>query len=312
MAGIERRDNTVARLSGRRAQLLLAGAFVLAVALVGLTIVFSANSYTETLSEQDNSVQRGGNALAVRESVTVNLGDILARVNRGDVPSSTRSDQFQDNVTVYANATNDYHARNGRLVNVSADSITLDSGARIEQDSVRNFRDPSMTNSDWYPVPTDSRVRNMRFNFTNLPSSTGSPPFVVQFNVSGNNDWKLLFSEASGNAELTVDEVGGSFEATCRRPFDPTTSTWAKVNVSEATFNGEFCPALAGLDPAGDYRVRFENGTIPNGRYSMLTSLGTGTVPSSVEVIYSAEVPFRYYSSTIAYERELRIAPGEI
>ena len=114
-----------------RGQLLLAGAFVLAVALIGLTLVLTSGGYTTTLASQDNAVERGTDAVTVRESVVSDLDHHLERANSKYGSLSDRESAFRAVVPAVGSGVRNQSAQRGRLVELS-DSAFENGGKCIE------------------------------------------------------------------------------------------------------------------------------------------------------------------------------------
>jgi len=146
-----------------------------------------------------------------------------------------------------------------------------------------------------------------------------------------------LFDEDDGYAtpqeevDITTTNPAGE-SATCTRVVPMTDDSNLTVDVTAGTANGEVCPALNRLQATGaplwlgagtdtPYDVEFTNGGPFNGTYSMVVA-GTAngfTLESGVssdepyhtDAIYAVTLGYGYHASAVAYDTEVRVAPGE-
>jgi hypothetical protein len=302
--------------SSDRAQLLLAGAFVLAAALIGLTLVLTASNYTATLASGDNAVASGSDAVTIRDAVETDLGRYLDRVNEKYGANPLRRTEFTSVLRDFRGHVQGAHARHGQLVNVSlAPGTAFVAGKRVSQSTAGQFDDPTdSTDGDWAltgTVSSSSLVRNATLVLTDVTASA-SDEFRLVLSEGGAGDrWEVTVHEDTGG---TTEWVLGSTSSgrECRRPASNAPLT---VDFTAATFGGEHCPALeppAGLD--SEVVVRFENGNGVRGKYwFVFDPTGSFTSPAATEdVLYAANVAFVYQSATVSYAETLRIAPEEL
>ena len=302
-----------------RGQLLLAGAFVLAVALIGLTLVLTSGGYTTTLASQDNAVERGADAITVRESVVSDLGHHLERANSKYGSLSDRESAFRAVVPAVGSGVRNQSAQRGRLVELSdSGSVATDDGFRIEQTADDDFDRFSAAGALERTLASDVRARNVTFVFSEVPSGS---PFTIEFDVSGSADsWFVELIESGSGFDVTVRDSAGSYSQTCTRPGKSDDMT---VDISTATVDGRHCPALEAIDTdSRRYDVVFDGNrddtsgrfrvTVDDLQVSRETTYIAQPNIDPVEVVYSARVPFRYHSASVDYRTDLRIAPGEI
>lgn len=311
-----------------RGQLLLAGAFVLAIALIGLTLVLTSGGYTTTLAGQDNAVNRGTDAITVREAVLSDLDRYLRSANSeyadllSDPPTAPNPEpKFKNVIPELADRYRDQYGRHGRLVEVEAPSSSkIEHGYRVAQPDGESFQDLEASESDADNVvslASDARVRNVTFIFESVPPA--SNPFQIEFvTPSGSENWQVAVFQSGGGWDVTVTSTGG-YSATCTR--SGTTDDMA-VDLSAATIDGDPCPALEGVAPSTHtYDVRLMGELNVDGRFWVtVDDLNAGkrsqyrtySNTEIADVIYSAKVPFRYESSSVSYRTDLRTAPGEI
>lgn len=290
-----------------RGQLLLAGAFVLAVALVGLTLVLTSGGYTTTLAGQDNAVDRGTDALTVREAVLSDLDRYLRRANSEyDFPvTPTPETKFRAVLPALADGYRDQYGRHGRLVDLGTPA-TLELGHEIELSTDGNY-DRLDTDSDGSEViVTNSRTRNVTLAF-----SSGFSGHSIRFRFQGaTREWVVEILNVGGDWVVTVDEVSSMYTQSCTRTG---TGSDMFVDLSAATIDGNHCPPLEQISfNQKQYSVSVE-GDLSTIRGRMwMTVKGPGLAGPTDDAIYSARVPFRYDSPSVTFETELRSAPGEI
>lgn len=343
-SGRRPRARTDDRIAGpSRGQLLLAGAFVLAVGIIGLTFVLNTSVQTNTLAESETGIARGGDALAARQAVRADIGDFLTALNRAydedggaTDPWHEYRDAFRAGVPPLARGVRDHHATGGRLVNVTAPSAlatAFEDGFRVKQETTDSFAKPATRTAvdpvGQWRVVRDSRVRNATFRFER-EVSTSDPAFRVVFEESASGDeWAIeVFEQPTtpGNWRLEVQFEGSTVDS-CT---GPPRSNAVRLDVDDARFGGDYCPALSRLDPEPTYTVEFRNGDNVRGQFWMLVDRqrpdgppSSGLPPAvgpqvgidSTEyerALYGVQVAFRYHSSTVDYETDLVIAPGEI
>lgn len=321
----------MASLTDDRAQLLLAGAFVLAVALLGLTIVLSAGNYTASLAGDSGSVSQGDDAITARESVRAGVRSYLRLINdRSGVSHSDREASLEAVTRVIGERTSEIYAREGRVLVVSPDSDPATEGTRIKQVNKDNFRQPSERGGaaadidETWSLTNGGTVRNMTFHFSQLPAS---PPFELQFRrVSGTGkEWDLRVEKSGGNWLIAVEQVGSgpAITLTCERPRSSGDQT---MDVTDATMDGTYCPALDAIEMGAAYDVVVKTPGIGDstrdpaeGQFWVIArdpsaeAMNTGDpVETDAGLVYSTTVPFSYHSPAVQYEADLRVAPGEI
>lgn len=288
-----------------RGQLLLAGAFVLAVALVGLTLVLTSGGYTTTLAGQDNAVDRGTDAITVREAVLSDLDRYLRRANSEYTGFATQDTQFRAVLPALADGYRDQYGRHGRLVDLGTPA-TLERGHEIELSTDGDY-DRLDTDSDGSEViVTNSRTRNVTLAF-----SSGVPGDSIRFRFQGaTREWVVEVLNNGGDWVVTVDEVSSMYTQSCTRTG---TGSDMFVDLSAATIDGNHCPPLEQISfNQKQYSVSVE-GDLSTIRGRMwMTVKGPGLAGPTDDAIYSARVPFRYDSPSVTFETELRSAPGEI
>jgi len=321
---------------GRRAQLLLAGAFILAVALIGLTIVFTSSSYTTALVNQENEVVRGADAVSLREAVQADLTRQFEHVYETN-PRGSRRAPFEAVVSPIGNETAGHYSRQGRLVNVTMDAAGAGfiPGTQIkQQQSGFTFEQPAggaTGGTDyWYPVE-HVEVRNMTLVVTDVASGTAQPEDA--FNLTFETP-----ADAGGNWSFTIYQdfsLSDPFVLRTRSPEgvvrkcyadSVAASKSATIHVHNGTINGVDCDALNPIDPGRHkYTLNFTRSDQIFGKYWMTVDkpptsgsptlnnkFDTGTRSAAETVLFGARVRYRYHSGTVSYETNIDIAHREI
>lgn len=317
-----------------RSQLLLAGAFVLAAALIALTVALTASNYTETLATESDEVTQGGHAITVRESVEHHVETLLVRANRGETGYGPRETMLRDVIPIIAHNVTRYHADDGRRVNTTLTDSPFTDGVRIKQTSTGDFEDPVNPGVGRWRLAGLTTVRNATFVFERPdPATAGElttdPDDGFKFILgdwSSNSDpdadthiWEMVLFRDGTDWKLRVTGPAGS--ETCTRSRPASAGDEMTVNVDSATIDGKYCDALAQFEPTSTNDVWFEEGAAIEGRYwltvkgdrSSIGELHSLSSPDRAdEVLYSAMLDYRYFSSTVDYETEITVLPGEL
>lgn len=311
-----------------RGQLVLVTAFLLAVTFVALALVVNSAIFTENMATRDD-VAGSHEVLDFRSEVEANAGALLTHVNEN---STLGESDLKDGISAFSLEGSNQQSMQGRLVDVTYDSIEED-GTRIAQDnSSRNFTSTGGAD-DWNLTDdTVQKVRNFEINVTD-PDADGFDDFTLVVNDTDTADrWEMTVSEASGDIVVEVDHPDHFTTQTCTREHDSSTT----IDVTGATVGGEPCLALGQLqDSAGtnlsfaegvdDYRIRFEDGNEIEGTYSLVfgnsgthkssnldNGPGSGLPYYDTDAIYSIVLSYEFYTSDVGYETDIRVAPGEV
>jgi len=313
----------VADLNGR-GQLLLLGAFALAITLVALTVALTASNYTGTLATESDEISQGGHTIAVRESVERDIERLIVRANGGETGRSPRETILSSAVPVIDEEVAAHHGDDGRRVSATLTGSPFTPGVRIKQTGSGSepFHDPVDSDPKWR-LASSTNVRNATFVLEKQPSpgvlatdpddgvtlvlgdwSADTAAWEVTLFRDG-TDWKLRVTGPSGTSR------------TCTRPV-PITGAEMTVDIDAATMDGDPCQALAFLEPTSTHDIWFENGNAVRGRYWLTvegtqSSIGrTYSSDNADDVLYSATLDFRYVSSSVIYETDVRVVPGEL
>ncbi|ELZ97294.1 hypothetical protein C439_18268 [Haloferax mediterranei ATCC 33500] len=299
--------------SGRdRAQLLLVGAFAIAVLVLSLALVLNGAAQTETLATESTDVHDGRDAVRFEHSVRRGVGGTVESVNRRNNTS------YADLKDALKTAVNDWDAvaargSAGEGVSTSVNYRSMERGSRIEQTTTRDFSDATGT-ENWTLASSVTQTRDYRMNVsrTSLSSDCSSGCFEIVAD-DGSDTWRASFTEDGSEIEMTV--VAPSGTDTCRVAADS-----AVVNLSAGTMDDGACsfPGFAdGL--SGPYSISYENGSLGEGTYEQEvdTSVTNDTRyaaggPTVSPSIYSTNVSVTYETPQLMYNTTaLRVVPGE-
>lgn len=317
-------------VSDDRGQLLLAGAFVIAVALIGLSLVLNAGNYSSTLATQEQSVTQGTDAITVRKSVRVSLSEMVYRLNRGNYSDSTRVTWLAQNVSWYSNATSDYHARRGRLVNASRAPLDPSdrtvNGTRLTQHTEGDFDRPNNAPDGNWTVDDDIILRNATFKITGI-EERDKPKFTILLNVSDRVAWTVkVFDDPSlsggTGVSVVVNNTSTPSNSDCTRsdPIDQGGNTNPlTLDLGNGTVDGEPCPPLNHYSPTSTpYNLTIANGTRAEGKYWLTVNevgfpdFAGDPETETTDVLYSVAIQYRYQAPRINYVTNMTVAPGEL
>jgi hypothetical protein len=314
-------------LTGReRGQLLLAGAFILAIALIGLTIVMNASAQTTTIASEENAMARGGDALSVRGTVRADLSRMVREANGGDTLTyAQRRQRVREEFEFYTDRVEHYYARNGRTIGLTTAPVStpFQQGTRIRQATTGQMDNPVTAGDGDFDIASDTYLRNATFVFTSVTGGASDRfTLVLDENLAGPSVWSMDIWTQGGEVHIETTDPGGALRE-CTVPESTVAgSSELTVDIGEARVGGTYCQALENFGTAiGPYDIRFMGGDTVNGRYWLTVakdssdlSIQTGAAPQTEkeEVIYRFSPRFTYYTGTVSYETDLRIAPGEL
>jgi hypothetical protein len=310
-----------------RSQVILVAAFLLAVSFVVLALVVNSAIFAENIATRDD-VAGSHDALEYRAEVQQSVGAVLTAVNHNDTLGETT---LEETVATLSAEGAILQSTQGRLVNVSVDSVETGATRIAQTNASRNFT--SIGGDQAWNLTDDNveSVRNLRLNITDPDAAAGSFSLVANDTDTGGADWRLQVSENSGDIEVTVSVDGGPDRA-CVRPHDNATV----IDVTSGTVGGTPCLALGqlqndagttqwiGADIGSSFRLELEEADAVTGQYSMV--LGTAGSPKAsalqtsqqsdepfaVAAIYSVTVNYAFYTPAVGYETAVRVAPGEV
>jgi hypothetical protein len=338
---------TPKRGDGERGQLLLIAAFIIAVSFVVLALVVNSAIFTENLATRDD-VAGSGEALEYRHEVSQTVGEVLTAINQNNsIDTADQEDVLENNVGQISLQGGIQQSTRGGFVKVPNGSMSTEPGKKVAQDTPREFSNTTADSSadpsgnSWEVVENVESTRNLKINVTNLGalSLTTTDPFEMELD-NGTDTWRMNISGSSTPAGTLVtvgieSENVGSWES-CSRVTD---DGYITIDVTRGLVGGEPCHALTQLSDGTDmwfglentYSIEFINFKNIEGTYSFIIDDGSSAAdrdnfgndgtsdvsntdhdPYIREAIYSASVPYSYYTPDTGYETQIEVAPGEV
>ncbi|WP_135364426.1 DUF7261 family protein [Halosimplex halophilum] len=292
--------------SGRdRAQLILVGAFALAVIFVALALVMNAAIYTENLATRSESAGTA-DAHAFERATTTAAERAFRYAHEVNASDSSGHAALERNVTqamhAYHNVTRTQQAAGGQLVDVTVASTPA--GANItETDTV--FESPDGGNPDWTVASDVTGTRSFRLD---VEDWNGGPDDELWVVAGDANDWYLNVSNDGGQWEVGVNESATYTACTTTGASD------VEIDFSEGTVNGDECAALTLGDVGGPYDLKIRNGSVADGDYTVVVDGNPGSALTTTEydeVLYAMTVDLTYRTPELQYRTTIRVAPGE-
>lgn len=292
-----------------RAQLLLVGAFGIAVFLLAFAGVLNTITYTESLAGSDGTGPSSRDLAAFQEDVRSGVGGALVRINAGTGTYSEKDTRLDRSVGNWSQGVGRQYLLDSASLDVSL--VAADEGSRIAQQSSRNFTNASRE-PDWTLAMnvTDTRRFRLRLNRSSLVTASCATGACYEVVVDdGTDTWTVAVNQS----DVLVD--GPSTSGRCAVREGPVT-----VDVTDGTVNGQPCDPLrfaAGL--SDDYAIRYRNGDDANGAYRLLVNASvaddgnytTSGGPTVAPAVYAADVRLTVQRSQLTYANRIRIARGE-
>lgn len=287
-----------------RAQIILVGAFALAVIFVALALVMNAAIYTENLATRSESAATADSHAFHRATTTVaeDAFQYAHEVNDSDHQGLERN--VTQALDAYYNVTRTQQATGGQLAEATVGSTTR--GTNIT-DETGDFQHPTPTaDGNWTLATGVTSTRKFQMQIDTLTLPTDKEFRVVAGDVS---TWYLNVSWDGTQYEIGVNESGTYTQC------DTTTLEDISIDFSARTVNGNDCAALNLHAVTGSYNLEFDNPEEVEGKYQVIVD-GTPTITSSSDpetdpVLYSMEVDLVYWTPELRYESTIRVAPGE-
>lgn len=307
MAGLTPRWVTSTGAS-RRGQLLLVGAFGLAVLLLVLAGVLNAVTYTESLATREGELHGGRDVTAFQEEANRTARDLVGRVNADESTGVTTKERtVERGLEDWGDATARHHAVDATDASVSV--LTVRGGDRITQESAGSFVSADGADN-WTLATSVSETRDFRMVLDrgSLASDRCENASCFELVANGSSGaWRLAVNRTT----VTVDGPGSA--GTCAVDSDP-----VRINVTAGTVGGEECAPLAFAEDLGDYRIEYRNGSHAAGTYRLTvrgsaatSNLNTDAPPTSVPVVYDVAFRVTYRTPDLSYATELRVTDGD-
>ncbi|WP_135829048.1 DUF7261 family protein [Halorussus halobius] len=290
-------DRLPRRAGDDRGQLILVGAVVLAIAIVGLVVILNTVLYTQNVTNRA-ALDATDDAAEIERAVDGEVPPLVERTNRNAT---------YGNESAAADAVNRTLARYGALVGTAVTNrrpasvgVAVAGNPSValvvaDANSSRNFTDragdPEWTVADGASV---QRYR-LRVDADSLPS-TDADAFRVTV-AAGGDDWTMRVHR--NGSSVDVDRVGtGGAESTCTASPDDGT---VELDVDDGSVDVEGDSAgvdctfafAAGVDPP--YELGYANATNATGTYRLVLD-GTGATAGDVATAAPWESPYRSYA----------------
>ncbi|QLH82790.1 DUF7261 family protein [Halosimplex pelagicum] len=286
---------------GGRGQIILIGAFALAVVFVALALVTNAAIYTENLATRSESAETA-NAHAFHRATATMASDSFRYAHdahSGDHEALNRS--VRDSVEVYYDATRRQQAAHGQITNVSV--TRTNPGVNVTNTDGTFGSDGGL--DDW-TVATGVRG----FHTFRLDVEGWSGPDSEELRVVADDaeTWYVNVSHDGSSYTVGVNDSGTYSEC------EPSIAGDFTVDFAAGTVAGDDCAALDLKGASGPYDLRFENGSVASGDYTMVVDGAAGsevTDAQGTEILYSMEVDLVYWSPDLRYRSTIRVGPGE-
>lgn len=327
MAPLRRRD---------RGQLLLTGAFVVAVLLVGLAVALNSAIVTSNRGTYGSDVVGAHEVHQLRADTAAGVGSLIHHANRRDGGSYD---------ALVANLSGDlarWETLAARHEGLTGGDLTLGlvgttNGTRIVQTNATRPLTNASGTANWTLVSGSGGLQaaELRVDGGSLAAPQGT---IDAATLNASDAARLVATEPDGDrwavfvyaADNASDDVfvsvagpAGTLAGTCRAP--PGADGTVRVDLSGGTVGGGACEpldAFATLD--ADHDLAIHEGASAAGSYSMVVDRlasavddgdfgtdGSTTAPYATGAIYGATVSLGYTTPDLAYRTNLTVGPGD-
>lgn len=308
-------------VSDDRGQMVLVGAVVIAVMILGLVMVSNSALYTENIDE-GGAAESGREGAAFASEAGASVQSLIIRVNhaRPYPGKPTLAASVERNVSTYSDALAETHVDSrSTYVNVSVDPGASEWGRRVLQDEDAPFAEPGTGDPDWTATNAPAEVGWLVVNLNVSDLSAGSPLGIRLTNTTGSYYEASFRRDASGRVVVQTnfsDAPAANGTTRC----SPTRGRLL-VDLMDGEVFGRDCSfnATGHLGPPRKYEVAFDGGDNAEGRYELVVSdnasLDPKILPShaaaatcdarecSMPAMWEANVTAVYDSPRVAYER---------
>lgn len=292
----------------RRGQLLLVGAFGLAVLLLVLAGVLNTVTYTESLATQEGDLHGGRDVAVFQSDANRTARDLVGRANANEsMDVAAKKSAVERGLEDWGDATSRHHAVDATGASVTV--LAVRGGDRITQESEGSFVSADGAD-DWTLATSASETRDFQLvvDRASLASERCDNASCFELVVNGSSEaWRVAVNRTA----VVVDGAGSG--GTC-----PVDSDQVRINVTAGTVDGEACAPLAFVDGLSDYRIEYRNGSQAAGVYRLTTTgsavssnLNADAAPTSEPVVYDVTFRVTYRTPELDYETELRVTGGE-
>jgi hypothetical protein len=311
----------------RRGQLLLITALAVGIVLVSIALLLNAAIFTENVATRETNVD-GREAIAVRESVVADVGELIERENRR--PSDSVSANVTDGIDAIAPLAARENVRHGTVVELQQQGTPRE-GDRLSWEPpdgwdgfiVERVVDNATVNrTDWDLLESAGDVRAFTVTVERSSLPTLSTPsaselensaFGVQFNeTDSSNTIQYVYEDGDDVVVAAVDD-GTDIAGRCRIAsaeevtVDLTGDRLLTADEETSCFRGLW-PAFSPED------ILVVNGDEVDGTFALTVdggSLPTDEEISVTDAVYAATVEMHYRSDDLSYQTTVEVAPGE-
>lgn len=291
-----------------RGQLLLVGAILFSVVVVGIVVQLNGLQYTDTAASggQTDAIDRASQTEAETRDA---LARLVTKV-RADTDRDEFADALRENVSTYRNTSQNMTAAGGAIYTNVTVNETASVNESVVSQSGGDYQAQNPPNpSDWTLVTDVTNVTRFWLNESTVTGG-GTPFAVVVSNPSG-QQWELRLQRVTGGpGPDDVDVVVATPASTttaCTRP----DSTDIELNLVDGSGAGAAsgCSFTSFTDAFdGPYTIEFEKGNKAEGGYEIATLGGSVRTsnfdPSNVEdQIFAPAIDYQYRSPSTAYNR---------
>lgn len=272
----------------QRAQLILAGAVLLAAIILGLGLLLNSVLFTGATGESSASSTLEETDL-VDFDVQLSVRELVVRLNHGErnVSAGELEAAVERSVENYSNALGEARARSGSVVvEVEYDNTSSSIGRRIVQDHDANLTDKDdMT--PWTPVPSSADARVGWFTLNADLGNTSADPAIIEAVNDTSDSVTIDINRSRGNVSEIV--------VTSERFFAANGSTTTTTARCEGRLDRVLLDLYAGTAFTDDCeftgigalerpnRIHIDQGDRLTGKYAIVVNRSTGRVPADYE-----------------------------
>ena len=313
-----------------RGQLLLVGAFILAILLVALAVVLNAAIYTETLAARGNDRADVFDTVQYRDDTERALSGLVAGVNDDATASRTTTEtELRDGVSDWDAITARQQAATGRATTVTVTDVEV--LTNVSQTNATRSLVSSSNDTEWTLV--ENVTASQSFVLDVVPVDTGiaqsdatnvsvleSSAFHVDVDTDDGTTWQVFVYRSpwnASNATVAVHSAGSVLTYNVTQVGDDP----VEIDFVAATVEGTPVPALSFYGGvSGPHTVTFSNAADATGTYALLVdgdaadsadySDGADGSPTARAVVTRLDVTLRYAMPNLEYETPISVTGG--
>lgn len=295
-----------------RGQILVVGAFAIALLIVALAVVLNGAAFTENLAT-DGDGGAAQDALRFERDAKAGVAGTMVTVNRKGNAKNDLEPALTEAVEDWEALTNAEASTRGMVVEVEVASGSASYGSRIAQaNDSRQFTDANGT-ANWTVVDGTEKIAlfEMALNRSALANETDADQFTVTA-TNGTTDWSATFVDNGSAIVATVDGPSGT--ETCTVATNATVVDFVDGRIGNQTCSG--LAIASQLD--GPYTIGFEDATEATGTFELVVDkvispdarFGAGG-PTLTDAIWEVSVRISYDSARISYQTLFTVTVGD-